>query len=539
MKYDVVIVGGGGAGLTTAAYTAREGLSVALLDKQDKPGGLLQSVNRNGFIFDMGLRAIEDSGIILPMLADLNLSMKYVKSRVSLGIEDQIISIYSKDSLEDYKELLDTFYPESRDDIKKIMKFIRMIMKDMDVIYGIENPLFKELGKDYNYIFKTLLPWLFKFIFTIGKINRLDMPVEDFLDNMSSDPALKSIIGQHFFKQTPTFFAMSYFSVYLDYLYPEGGTASITQILSDYAQAKGLSYFPGKTIVTVDPHKQTVTDSNGESYHYKKLVWCANLKALYSSVDIQKIPEPKLKEKISSRRAQLEKNLGGDSVFSLFLSVDETPEYFRKICEGHFFYSPDSLGLGELHTVKLKQLLENFNSFPDAKKRVKEYLEKFFSFNTFEISIPVLKDSSMAPENKTGLIISCLFDYSLTKRIYEDGWYEELKDFCSDYIIEVLSQSIFPGLETKIIDSFCSTPLSIEKYTGNSEGAITGWAFKSTDMPVVHKMQQVAKSVATPMPNIYKAGQWAYSPSGLPIAILTGKLAADRVLKELKAKHSY
>jgi len=42
-------------------------------------------------------------------------------------------------------------------------------------------------------------------------------------------------------------------------------------------------------------------------------------------------------------------------------------------------------------------------------------------------------------------------------------------------------------------------------------------------------MQHVAKSVVTPFPDICQAGQWSYSPSGLPIAILTGKLAADRV----------
>jgi hypothetical protein len=43
----------------------------------------------------------------------------------------------------------------------------------------------------------------------------------------------------------------------------------------------------------------------------------------------------------------------------------------------------------------------------------------------------------------------------------------------------------------------------------------------------------VSKAVLTPIPDTYQAGQWTYSPSGLTIAILTGKLAADRVLKEL------
>jgi len=33
------------------------------------------------------------------------------------------------------------------------------------------------------------------------------------------------------------------------------------------------------------------------------------------------------------------------------------------------------------------------------------------------------------------------------------------------------------------------------------------------------------------MEDVYQAGQWAYSPSGLPIAILTGKLAANRAVK--------
>jgi phytoene dehydrogenase-like protein len=42
------------------------------------------------------------------------------------------------------------------------------------------------------------------------------------------------------------------------------------------------------------------------------------------------------------------------------------------------------------------------------------------------------------------------------------------------------------------------------------------------------------ESVKTPIPNVYQAGQWTYSPSGLPISIMTGKIAADKVIKELR-----
>jgi hypothetical protein len=44
---------------------------------------------------------------------------------------------------------------------------------------------------------------------------------------------------------------------------------------------------------------------------------------------------------------------------------------------------------------------------------------------------------------------------------------------------------------------------------------------------VVHKVHQATRAVRTPFDDILQAGQWTYSPSGVPIAILTGKLAAD------------
>jgi hypothetical protein len=47
-------------------------------------------------------------------------------------------------------------------------------------------------------------------------------------------------------------------------------------------------------------------------------------------------------------------------------------------------------------------------------------------------------------------------------------------------------------------------------------------------------MKKIARSLRTPVPDVFQAGQWTFSPSGLPISILTGKLASDQALKELK-----
>ncbi len=534
MDYDVIIAGGGAAGLTAAAYTSRRGLSTILLEKQDALGGLIRSISRGGFTFDMGLRAVEDSGILLPMLSELGISMDYVKSKVSIGIEDRVIPIVTEDSLEDYRKLLESFYPESRKDIDDILKVIRRIMKDMEVLYGIENPLFKDLKHDYRYMFRTLLPWMGKFLFTIGKINRMQQPVEDFLRTLTSNESLRSIIGQHFFSCTPAFFAMSYFSVYLDYLYPKGGTGTLTRLLAEYGISQDAVMKTGRAVIKVDPVGRTVTDSTGESYGYRKLIWCCDLTTLYRYLDMQGITDSRLVSALENRRLQLEENRGGDSVFSLFLSVDENPEYFRNISEGHFFYTPESRGLGDIRTTELARLLSEYDSSRDGPGKVREFVKKYLAYTTYEISVPVLKDPSMAPEHKTGLIVSCLFSYDVLKRAESDGWYEELRDLCADCIVEVLSRSIYPGLSEKIMERFCSTPVTIETITGNSQGAITGWSFDTGQIPAVHEMQKVSRSVITPMNHVFQAGQWTYSPSGLPMAVLTGKLAADRVIRELR-----
>ncbi len=531
MDYDVIVVGGGAAGLTAAAYSARAGKSVALFERQPVLGGLTQSVNRNGFAFDIGLRAIENSGIVLPMAEDLGLPLEYVKSPVSVGIAEHVVRIDSRESLDDYRRLLESFYPKSSADISKIMDVIHRIMKDMDVLYGIDNPLFRDLMSDYRFVFRTLLPWSIRFLVTIGRINRMNTPVEEFLATLTADESLRSIIGQHFFRYTPAFFAMSYFSVYLDYLYPKGGTGKLMELLADYCRTNGVALHRSTGITAVDPDAHMVTCDDGAPHRYRTLVWAGDLNGLYGAVDTTRINHSRSREAVERRRDELKQHTGGDSVFSIFLSVDQPPEYFSTRSEGHFFYTPSPRGLGELHTRGLERLMTGLAAGTASRADVTSYLSEFLELNTFEISIPVLKDASLAPPGKTGVIVSFLLDYGFTRRIRQDGWYEEFKEYCMDEVVRVLSTSVYPKLAGAVSDRFASTPLSIERHTGNTGGGITGWALGPGEVPVVHKMQQVSRSVLTPMRDVFQAGQWVYSPSGLPIAILTGKLAANRAVR--------
>jgi len=127
-KYNTIVVGGGIAGLTSAAYLSTKGQKVLLFEKNKECGGLVNSFTRDGFHFDAGVRALEDAGIILPMLKELGIDLEIVKSPVSLGIENEILNIEDLESLEKYRELLKKFYPESEQEIDEVIRNIRRIL---------------------------------------------------------------------------------------------------------------------------------------------------------------------------------------------------------------------------------------------------------------------------------------------------------------------------------------------------------------------------------------------------------------------------
>ncbi|MBW6478971.1 MAG: NAD(P)/FAD-dependent oxidoreductase [Bacteroidales bacterium] len=526
-SYDTVVVGGGIAGLTATVYLARAGQKVLLIEKNRELGGLVNSFSRNGFHFDAGVRALEDAGIILPMLKDLSIELEVVKSPVSLGVENEVLHIENLESLYEYKHLLKKLYPDNGDEINEVIKTIRKIMKYMDVLYGIENPLFKDLKRDTSFIFRKLLPWFPRFLLTIGKINRMQIPVDDYLNSVVTNPSLRDIIAQHFFKNTPTFFALSYFSLYLDYFYPKGGVGKLADALHEKIVALGGEIKSGTIVNRVIPDEKIVEDEKGNSYRYVNLIWAADLKTLYNISETENLPA-ETRIRFEDAKAKMRDNKGGESVFTLFLQVDEPLESFGKISRAHFFYTPSKQGLGEKHRKELYDLLHNFAN--TSKEQVYNWLDGFLSLNTFEISIPGLRDENLVPPGKTGLIISFLAEYELFRKIEKAGWLDEFITEIEYRVITIISESIFPMLKKNVIGSFSFSPLSIQKRTGSSGGAIVGWEFQK-EMPVINKIQIADRSVFTPLPSIYQAGQWAYSPAGVPMSILTGKMAANRILK--------
>ena len=261
------------------------------------------------------------------------------------------------------------------------------------------------------------------------------------------------------------------------------------------------------------------------------MIWAADLKALYASINPADVLPEQVSENIKNRQTFLADKTGGDSVLTLYITADVDKSYFEKLSGAHFFYTPEKKGLSVLPVEAIR---DADGTYTKDQAKIEAWLHDFLRLTTYEISIPVMRDEKIAPQGKTGLIISTLMDHALVKHIEKQGWYDRFKILCQDYITASLTKTVYPKLNGRILDRFVATPLTIEKRTGNTDGAITGWAFTNNPIPAITSMPQIARSVKTPVPDVFQVGQWTYSPSGFPISILTGKMAADGVEKALK-----
>jgi phytoene dehydrogenase-like protein len=529
-KKKIVIVGAGMAGLTSAAYLLRENYDVLLLDKNDRCGGLLSTFETNGFSFDSGPRAFVNSGIMQPILRDLGIGWEFLENKISIGVEDQVIRFNSMDSIQEYQQMLVELYPENKDEIEKIIAIIYQLSEYTRVLYEFDNPNFTDLMSDKAFIFRKLIPWTFKFLNALRKFNQFNIPMEEFLKRYTDNQSLIDIVIQHFFRKTPTYFALGYFYVYLDYFYPKGGTGAMVDVLKEKILDWGGEIQLNTQITEINPFASTVIDSSGKSFDYDHLIWAADLKALYRNLNLNNL-DTKLSSQIESETRRMISAKGAESVFILFLAIDRPPSYFHEHGGEHMFFTPSKQGLGETNRADRQNLLQDFDQ--KSWDEVLAWIDNYCNLNTYEVSIPVLRDPSLAPEGQSGLMISCLLDYDVVKKIEQAGWYERFKETMENRIISIFSETIYKDLADDILFKFSSTPLTINQVAGSSEGAITGWSFE-TEVPVVNKLKDIPKSVLTPVPGILQAGQWAYSPAGVPIAMLTGWYASQNIIKETK-----
>lgn len=87
MDADVIIIGGGFGGLSTAALLASNGVGVLLLEREEVLGGRARSIEKEGFVVDNGLHSnrFASAGPAAAVLRNVGQSLEFVKEEGSIS----------------------------------------------------------------------------------------------------------------------------------------------------------------------------------------------------------------------------------------------------------------------------------------------------------------------------------------------------------------------------------------------------------------------------------------------------------------------
>ncbi len=510
--YDVAVIGAGLAGLTAAGYLAKAGARVVVCEQAAQVGGLWNSFWREGYLFDGGIKAVENAGLMLPTLRQLGVldRVHFAKSPIALITETTVQPIRNAEDLDAYFAHLMALFPAERDGLEHVQGDARRIFDLLGALLHFPG-LFPDAAGEGGGASSWFRENLGTFARAPKILSLMNTPLRRYVERRIGDPHLANLLCDIFPEGTTAFFGLAYFGIFLDYHYPEGGIQAVPRALAEAIQGWGGEILLGARVERIRLESGRacgVTLADGRQIDARYVLAASDARQTFNKL----LPPEALP---GGFLAKLEQAETSHTAFNVFLGLDLPVERLNLQGCGHVFYAPDLQGITE----------------EDRLTR-----EDYFAHVPQEISVPCLHDPSLAPAGKTGLNLS-----AMTSWHYADNWglqngqpterYQQLQERFSQQMIESM-QRFIPDLEQHIELRVIGTPYTLHTRTLNSEGAIMGWSYNRKRTWYRGGFLQIAKSVMTPIPNLLMAGHWAFSPGGSPTAVLTGKIAADRILKD-------
>lgn len=240
---DVIVVGAGAGGLTTAAYLAAVGRRVIVVDRQAMAGGNTSSFMHEGFEFDIGLHYLggyRDArpgvrAVLDPLGIELGFREQDRDGFDTLLFEDVTFAVPA--SVDEFGARLREFFPHERGAIDRYLKRIVAIAEEL------EEPVPSRVAELPGYAWRTR-DFLAASTTTLGRE----------LDRLGCSPRLRIVLsylwGTYAVPPSRAALAM-HAAVTLHYLrgawYPEGGAGSISDALVGVIERNG-----GKLLLDTD-----------------------------------------------------------------------------------------------------------------------------------------------------------------------------------------------------------------------------------------------------------------------------------------------
>ena len=520
-KYDVIVIGGGHNGLVNAAYLARAGKKVLVLERRHVLGGAavteeivpgfkfsvfsyVVSLLRPEIIRDLdlprhGLEILPLDGTFTPALEG-----KYLWRTNDHAKTRRELERHSKVDAEAYDEFSQAMVAMCQ----FVKPILAMVPPDPTAFEPAGWKKLAGLGKRFQ-----ALPDEDRY----NLVQLMTMSAADFLDQWFETDILKAtmsasgIIGTFLGIRSPgsAYVLLHHYMGEIDgafrsWGFSRGGTGAISNAIGDAAREAGAEIRMEAPVARILVKKGAacgVVLESGEEIHAP---------VVSSSVD----PNLTFLKFIESR------DLPGDF-------LEEVRRYKYRGSSGKVNLALDALpdftclpGLG-------RHLRGAISISPSTEYMERAYDQaKYGEFSRrpyIDMVIPSLTDPSVAPPGKH--VLSCFVQYAPFK--LTSGTWDEQREAFGNAVIDTISQYA-PNLKNIILGKQVLTPLDIERITGLSEGNIFQGELSLEQLFFLRPVAGWAR-YRTPIRNLFMCGSATHPGGGIMGA--SGRLAALETLE--------
>lgn len=486
--YDVIVIGSGIGGLTTAALLSKAGKSVIVLEAHDRPGGYAHGFKRKKYQFDAGVHLIsgcEPQGyrggqVIYKVLNALGVidEVEFIKIDPFSHVYYPGLNIVLPQSIEAFTATLAQHYPEERQGLENLTRLCLQVTEEV----ALANEMMS--SSDFEAIYR-VMPTLCQY---------RKSTLSEVMDKFIHDPKLRGVFATlwPYLGLPPTKVSFIYWaSMLMSYMvdgayYCKGSFQELANVL-----VKGIRQ-QGGIVRFRSPVQKIVIEQDRVSGIMLKDT-CINAPVVISNADMRQTVFDLVGEHyFPDRYVQKIKNLQHSlSIFVVYIATS-------------------------LDLVKLNMSYESF-CYRDFDHDLNFERTSAGEVSWISITAPTLVDSGLAPAGEHLLVLTTLLPYGI-----KDSW-EQAKQGYMDTMLEIAGQYI-PGLKRHINFIEGGSPTTMQRYTQNYQGAAYGWDV----MPAQTDPTRVKN--ASPVSGLYFAGHWCSPGCGVYGVSVSGMQAAQKVL---------
>ncbi len=522
-KYDAVIVGGGHNGLTCAAYLAKAGKKVLVLEKRNVLGGAAVSEEVfPGFTFSVcsyvvslfrpriirelelakhGLQIIPLDCSYSPQIDGPGLarwgdagrtrrevgrfSKKDAEVLAEFGLEMKKMSFFARNIIDELAPDPTSFKPS---ELMRLMKL---------------GNRFKEFGSDFIYLHNKLL--------TMSSVDFLDMYFES--EILKAPMAVSGIIGTFLGVRSPgtAYVLLHHYmgeidGVFRSWGFAKGGTGEISMSIARAAQSYGAELRCGVDVAAIKIKNNVASGvvlANGDEIEAKNVIsGCDPRRTFLKFVGEQNL-QPDFVDQI--KRFKMRGSSG-----KVNLALDKLPT-FKDGREG------DQHLRGDIAIAPSIDYLEK--AYDEAK------YGEFSKRPYINIVIPSLSDPTLAPPGKH--VMSCFVQYAPYKIKEGPEHWPKLRDAFGETVIDTIAEYA-PDIRECITHKQVLTPWDLEQEFGLTEGNIFHGELSLEQLLFMRPAVGWAR-YRTPVVNLWMCGSGTHPGGGVMGA--PGELAAKTMLK--------